>query len=245
MRRSRFSAAALLLALLGPVGPAQALAAAPETESGAIDEAAERRAIEDAYQLVAQKKPAEAIQLLDRLIAVRERTHAGEKRQIFNARSETEALVYMGLAAKNKREALVQGENWSLAIFLKGFALVDLGRTEEAKMMFDRALAMAPMNAHYLGEVAEWHKNRKDWPTAYGVFKQALEASDFSPDEAKNFDKRRALRGLGFVLIEQGKLDDAEALFRQCLAMDPNDAGAKSELQYIKEQREKAAPGRS
>ena len=97
------------------------------------------------------------------------------------------------------------------------------------------------MDAQYQAELGEWYKSRKDWARAYAAFEQASTAAEFSPEEAKSFEKRRALRGMGFALSEQGKFDEAEKLFRQCLKLDPNDAGAKQELEYIREQREKLA----
>jgi Flp pilus assembly protein TadD len=47
------------------------------------------------------------------------------------------------------------------------------------------------------------------------------------------------MRGMGFVLIERGGLDEAEALFRDCLKLNPDDDHAKKELAYITEQRQK------
>lgn len=234
------------LLLLGFVAPLHAPAAAmtqAAPAATAIDEEAERRQIDEALALIRDGKPAEAITLLDPLIAAREQAYASEKRIIFTSRSMAEMILYMGMAAQQKRAAIVVSEGWSLAVFLKGFALVDLHRNDEAKAMYDKAVAMAPMNSHYLGELAEWHKNRKDWKAAHDDFAQALAASEFSPDDSKTFDKRRALRGLGFVLIEQGKLDEAEARLREALALDPNDENAKNELQYIEEQRAMARKG--
>jgi predicted TPR repeat methyltransferase len=35
------------------------------------------------------------------------------------------------------------------------------------------------------------------------------------------------------VLIETGKLEEARALYEQCLQLDPDDRGAQQELNYI------------
>jgi Flp pilus assembly protein TadD len=42
---------------------------------------------------------------------------------------------------------------------------------------------------------------------------------------------------MGFVRSEQRRFDEAERLFRECLELDPDDAKAKSELNYIAQQR--------
>ncbi len=46
-----------------------------------------------------------------------------------------------------------------------------------------------------------------------------------------------ALRCQGYALVEEHRLDDAEARYRDALAVDPNDAKAKGERTYIAQQR--------
>jgi Flp pilus assembly protein TadD len=60
-----------------------------------------------------------------------------------------------------------------------------------------------------------------------------------SVDQArKNGELGRALRGKGFVLVELGKLDEAEAMYRRCLAIDPADTKAANELRYVQSRRQ-------
>ncbi|HEY0413950.1 MAG TPA: tetratricopeptide repeat protein [Allosphingosinicella sp.] len=239
MRKSILTAAAWLLT--GAL--AAAAAPAPLHAAAAIDAKAEAKQIDDAWRFIEAHQPDKAVALLDTLIAAEDKAHAGERRQVYCAGSTTETLAYTTMGVRDHKSVVVFGPEWSMAIFLKGFALVDLGRGDEAKVQFDRALALSPLNAQFLGELGEWHKGKRDWAKAYDLFKRATDASALMPDaESQKFHKRRGMRGMGFVLIERGKLDEAEALFRQCLEIDPNDAGAKSELQYIQEQRAKATP---
>jgi len=58
-------------------------------------------------------------------------------------------------------------------------------------------------------------------------------AEGFTPDNDKAFELAIARRGLGYVLVELGRLDEAEEKYRQCLAADPNDVKAKNELAYV------------
>jgi tetratricopeptide (TPR) repeat protein len=240
--------ALIALALLLAAPPQAGLAAAAPLQSAAYAAAAqpsripkEDKRFDQVAELVSGRKPAEAIALLDLIIADQEKANRGETRQIYCARSTTESILYAGMGAQAAKNSVVLGPDWSMAIFLKGFALIDLNKPDEAKPLFDKAVAMSPMNAQFLGELGEWYKSRRDWSHAFDLFDRARAAAEFSPADMKDHDQRRAMRGMGFVLIEQGKLDEAEVLFRKCLEIDPGDAGAKQELQYIAEQRAKAA----
>jgi tetratricopeptide (TPR) repeat protein len=195
--------------------------------------------VNHAADLIQAGKPADAIALLDPLIASQEQAHKGETRQVYCARSPAESLLYGGEAANRKKAAVVLPEASCYGIFLKGFALIDLNRSDEAKPFLERAIAMAPSNAHFLGELAEWYKSRRDWDQAWSLYQRADEAAALSPKDRQTFDKSRAMRGMAFILIERAKLDEAEHLYRDCLRMDPNDEHAKKGLDYIASQRGK------
>ncbi|MEA3062357.1 MAG: hypothetical protein QOJ94_2138 [Sphingomonadales bacterium] len=223
---------ALMLALAPPPPappPGSPIVAVPD-EDGELDRA---------VTLLHDGKPADAIAVLDALNAANQRIYARESKQIYCARSPAEAILYAGMAAEQKKAAVVTPKAYCYGIYLKGFALIDLNRSEEARSYLERAIALAPDNSQFLGELGEWYKNRRDWDKARELFQQAAGASAFSPDDRKSFDKRRALRGLGFILVEEGKLDDAEKMYRDCLAIDPSDEKARAELDYIAQQKGK------
>jgi tetratricopeptide (TPR) repeat protein len=225
----------LILLVAAPLPAAAKESARPAgADSGS---AAQNALIERAAALIRGKKPAEAIELLDRIIVAQEKAHAGETRRIYSSRGPEETLLYMVEAAAAKTEAIAVGSEWSFAVFFKGFALIDLGRHEEAGAFLKRAVELAPANSQFLAELGEWHKTRREWTQAYSWFEKAEDRSSLSPDHSKKPHRSRALRGMGFVLIEQGKLDEAEKIFRKCLEIDPDDEGAKGELQYILDQR--------
>jgi len=227
---------ALALLAAAPAAPDPA-AAQPPTAAPAP--AAETSAIDRAADLIGAGKPAEAVALLDTMIAAQEAKLKGETRQVYCARSPVESLSYTVHAASEHKAAIVLTQDSCYALFLKGFALIDLNRGDEARAWLERAVAMAPSNAHFLGELGEWYKVRKDYKTARALFQRAVDASDLSPDNRKVFDKTRGLRGLGYILIEEGKLDEADSLYRQCLRLDPTDERSKKQLDYIAEHRGK------
>jgi tetratricopeptide (TPR) repeat protein len=222
---------ALALLLAAPQAHAAAApAATPDPDQVQVDRAAD---------LIQKGKPGEAVALLDTLIAAQERARAHETRMVFCARSLVESIFYTGRATQEKKSAVVLPQSSCYSLFLKGFALIDLNRSDEAKAWLERAVAMAPSNSHFLGELGEWYKDRHDLDRAWTYFQRASEAANLSPPERKTFDKTRALRGLGWISVERGKLDEAEALYRQCLELNPDDSHAKSELDYIAQQRGK------
>ncbi len=48
--------------------------------------------------------------------------------------------------------AVVIAPRYCTALYMKGYALVDLGRVAEAKAIYERLLALAPMYAQYQTE---------------------------------------------------------------------------------------------
>jgi Flp pilus assembly protein TadD len=225
----------IFLCFVASLLPVPAISASPAPGTPVAE--APAKPTDEASVLIRDKKPAEAIVILDRAIAAEAARHAGETRQIYCAHTPEESLLYTMTAADERKAAIVIEPTWCMAIFLKGFALIDLNRPDEARPLFEQALAMAPMNAQFLAELGEWHKGHREWDRAYALFEKALEGAIFSTPDIRSNHKTRALRGMAFVLIEQGKLDEAERRLRECLQIDPNDEHAKNELQYISEQR--------
>ncbi|MEO6968201.1 MAG: tetratricopeptide repeat protein [Rhodanobacteraceae bacterium] len=88
--------------------------------------------------------------------------------------------------------------------------------------------------------MAYTYEQRHDLAKALELYQQAEAATNFSPDDIKNIELGRALRGEGFALTDMHKLDEAEAKYQEALKIDPNDQKSKNELEYIREVREKS-----
>lgn len=119
------------------------------------------------------------------------------------------------------------------AHFGKGFALVDLGRGDLAEAELRRATELAPDNAHYANEYAELFKSRRQFQESYDLFARAWSVVDKDTKGPDAGIAARALRGMGFNLIELGRLDEAKTMFSQSLAYDAGNAAAKTELDFI------------
>jgi len=219
-----------------PATPAQAAAPNPE------DVALGQQLIAGA-QLLQAGQPARAIaDYFDKIIAAYELRYQGEKNKIYTSRGPVESLLYLLQATASKEEpkrgAIIVAQHWSDAWYLKGYALVELRRPAEARSALEAALALAPRNSQYLGELGNLYLGQRDWPAAMKMFEQAEAAArEFSPPEVKNKELSRAWRGLGYVYVEQGRWDDAEQIYLKCLELDRNDRRAQNELNYVRAQR--------
>ena len=207
-------------------------------ESTQIDPDANK--LERAVGLIKAGQPADGIGLLDEIITTLEARHPEHSRQFFCARSMPETIVYAGMAVKTKQAVAVLDQTWCYSYFYKGYALIDLGRRDEAKPYFDKAVALAPMNAQFLAERGEWYKSRKDWDAAYKDFEAAASYANFSPERVKSFEQRRGWRGMAYVRTEQGKLDEALGLLQECLKLEPSDDKCQHEVSYVNGLKSKA-----
>ena len=71
------------------------------------------------------------------------------------------------------------------------------------------------------------------------AFKKAENNANLASDASRADELARARPGEGYVLVELGKLDEAEGKYQQCTAANPNDSKAKAELDYVREQKAK------
>lgn len=177
----------------------------------------------------------QALPYLDRVIAHFEKRYAEPNATYLSARTPNESLIYLLEAVANgTRGAKVVSADWSYAHFLRSYALTELGRPAEAMVSLDRAIALSPGNAMYHAERGHLYQQARNWPEALKAYERAAElAKATSPAESQQADLARAWRGIGFVYIEQGRLEEAEALYRKCLDANPNDTMARHELKYI------------
>jgi tetratricopeptide (TPR) repeat protein len=195
--------------------------------------------LQDARHLIDSKNPAAAIAKCDTVVDAFKAHYGGSKQKIFCGRTPEERLGEMLKAAEDKNSAIGLSSTWADAYFMKAYALQDLHRLGEAEATLQQALKMSPFNAQYLSEMGEIYTLEKNWPKAEQLYREAEDNAPLSPAVSRADDLAKARRGLGYVLVELGKLDEAEKKYQQCVAANPSDSKAKAELQYVREQNAK------
>lgn len=212
--------------------------------------------VDDGESLLHEKKARLAVEkYFDPVIKKFNALRKANSAQIYCARDSNETLIYLMQAAimheveeeageeipiiwgsrfaTKKDGAEVWSQFWAEAFFLKAYALVDLGKLDQAKETLQTAVGLSPVNANYLSELGHIYQMEKDWDMALAAYKAAEDSVSFSHPDAKDAEQSRAWRGIGFVYIELGQIDKAKEMFAQCLELNPNDQRAKNELKYI------------
>lgn len=200
---------------------------------------AQSKAVLAAAQAMQAGRPADAIARVDPALAVYAKQFAGEKRRIICTWGPDDTLSGLFGAAIDGKDAIAIKGDWCDALFIKGFSLVDLKRPGEGIPYLERAVAMAPDNAHFLNELAYAYGAQRDWVKTVATYQRAADAAERGDRARRVEEKTRALRGIGYARVEQGKWDEAEAAYREAVKVDPKDKRAPAELQWIAEHRPK------
>jgi tetratricopeptide (TPR) repeat protein len=120
------------------------------------------------------------------------------------------------------------------AHFYLGFLCVKNKQYDRAIEYLDKGMNLEPENPKYIIEKAAAFLNSRRFEEALALYDQL---KDVGP-HISSLDLAIAQRGRGFVLIELGKLDDAEKAFLLSLKYEPNNTVALNELRYIRNIRE-------
>jgi tetratricopeptide (TPR) repeat protein len=199
--------------------------------------------LEQARALIDNKKSQAGIEKCDKVIAAFQAYYGKSAHKIYCARNPTESAAYLITAAaamtkgtfdKGKKDAITLSSTWANAFYVKGYALQELGRLADAKAALQKAIEFSPQHSQYLSELGSLYVLEKNWAEAMKTFTSAEDNAPISPDDRKADDLGRARRGIAYVLVELGKLDEAEKKYQQCLKDDPNDTKAAAELEYVR-----------
>lgn len=205
-------------------------------------EAEQLKLLQDAALAIKAGMSEQAIDnALNPIIATFEQRWGHSTRRVYSVRSEAELAHYLVEALPLRNGSIMLTPLWGEAFKAKAYALVELQRYAEARAALDRALQLAPENAAFLEELGAMYERDKDWPLALQTFQHAEAAAQYSPPRLHDDELARAWRGIAFVYVEQGRLDDAEQLYLRCLELDKNDQRASGELRYVRNLRTQPA----
>ena len=233
--------AAVLAVVILPAAPVPAADKEPDKDPKL------EKLLQEAHDLINAKQLRPAIEKCDQVIAAFQEHYGKSKEKIYCARTPAENLGYLLKAASEaekgksdgKKEAIVISPTWASAWFIKGYALEEMEKIAEAKNALKQALQLSPWNSHYLSELGYLTAMEKNLPEAKRLYEAAEEHAALSPDDSKAEELARARRGIGYVLVEMGKLDEAEKKYLECLKDDPNDKKAAAELEYVRSRKPK------
>jgi tetratricopeptide (TPR) repeat protein len=220
-------ALALMLAM-APVGTAFAQEMPAET--------ARNDRLGEIIQLIQGGQPQQAVEKLGPLLVEFQGLYPPGKQKLCKV-EEFETTAYAALPG-GKNAVLVEG-GWCIALWAKGFALIDLQQLDAAVPFLEQAVAMGPLHPHYLSELGYAYQAQKQWQRSYDLYARAADAAKRESGDRQVKSLRRAWFGMGYDLIELGKLDQAEVYLRKCLELMPDDQKVKDELQFVIEEKAK------
>ena len=190
--------------------------------------------------LMLEGKPAEAEKVFTKIINAYEKSHDPAVPYRCAYSTDAKRTVEHAIKQLGGKKFILGSDVWCAALWGKGFVLIDLGRSSEAGQYLARSVEMAPMNAHFINEYAEWYKPQRQWQNSYKLFERAWQTVDRDVKGPERKVAARALRGMAFNQIEMGDLDQAEHFLKLSLDYEPEAAAkVKGELDYIAQQRAK------
>lgn len=134
----------------------------------------------------------------------------------------------------DKQTGVERGVVWAKCAYPRawyylGFIAVKEKRFREAVDLLANGLALEPEAAMLIIESARAYAGLNQYQTAIEWYRRVRTIGPFVSAQHVAF----SLRGEGVQLIDLGELDQAEALFRESLALDPESPVAQNELRYI------------
>lgn len=184
--------------------------------------------------------PAGTIALLDPVLGGYDRDFPASGPHVFCANDMTGTLTGLVVGAAVKKDAVALDNVWCYALWAKGFALIELGRIEDAVAPLTRAAQMMPGNTQFQIELGYVHQTLKHWGASMAAYNAAANAAQKMPaGPERNLALRRAWFGIGFNEIELRQYDAAEKHMKQALEVAPGDEKILNELEYIRTERAK------
>lgn len=213
----------------------------PSAEQAKAEDADVKQVVDAVKMLEAGHIQAAIDGPLDDVVRRYEAKYRDSKVKIYSARGMTDALLY-SMASRTMKppvDSAVIGPAWAMAYWGRGYAYNEMARYDDAIVELRKALALAPEDSQYQVELAYAYQQKHEWQQSLSLFQSALDYAEITASDVPDM-KCKALRGQGYDLVELHRLDEAEAAYRACLKLKPNEPRSLGELEYIRQVREKA-----
>jgi tetratricopeptide (TPR) repeat protein len=139
-------------------------------------------------------------------------------------------LQLITAAVGNRNTSIdVQPNTYPLALLVLGSNDVEHRRYDQAITWLDRGLALQPNNQYLNFEKVAAYMGLRRYQDAATLLQWLID----NPVLELTLDRDRAYRNLGVVLIDLNRLDEAEAALNESIRLEPNNPGARGELEYI------------
>ena len=192
-------------------------------------------AIQEARRLIAAGERPRAVRALEEFLARmppgwRPRTETPDELQVaFWGMDEFLQCVAHHQAAGDRRRLSWVRPSYSEACYLLGYLAVEESDYAAARRHVECGLGLEPDHPLLLCELGMIEGGAGRHGEALDCYRRAADSRPWNPLAVV----ARALRGVGFSLIELGNLDQAEEAFHQSLDLEPDNATARQELQII------------
>ena len=193
-----------------------------------------------AQRFLQKQEFAKSEKLVDRILAAFRKKFTDKKAVYICVPTKKELERYRKILAKSgKKTQKVIRVHWSYreALQMKAFLAAGRKQWDKALDLLAKQQEVAPYNPSLYVERGYVLNNLGRFKEALTSYRIAIKMCEL--DKGFESNKPLALRGIGFALIELGKLDEAKKTFEESLKIDPGNKLALNELGYIRQLQEK------
>lgn len=212
----------------------------------------EENIISEAYHLITRRQPAKAIELLEGYVAKMPEGHRAfedkEDEIVVGCWSLEEFLTVVtdyqakwraGVGGAQKRITW-RRSFFSQALYLLAIAYIESWDLTNAERVLRMGIDVDPVQPRFWCELGIVKMHQQDAEASAECYQKAVDVTPLTDPKTLAV----ARRGLGFAYIEQGRLDEALAEYEASLKLDPGNATALHEVEYIRRLKEGGEPGK-
>jgi len=185
-------------------------------------------AVNASFKLVQDQKFAEASAMIEPVISRYEQENWPKDQRVYCGHSASETVLYMGDAAAAGAKAVDIGAPYCDALFIRAYLQTEVNDRSAALATLERLRGLAPHNLKMLGRLDE----------ALPLYDTvAGKAALASTEQLEGHWNAIALRGIGWIRVEQKRWAEGEQAYRDSQKFEPDNDIARHELEFIEKNR--------